>query len=257
MKKVLLFIVLLVFCNFSLQANFSSVRVFFAEGNEAKNVSRTPSTTNLSKHDFEKALSGYQTLEREGIKTAGLYNNMGYLYYSARNYTLSLLYYEKALNLAPFNKQILRNRELVLNTFAINVIDNNSGFHSDHFFKIKVAEYLNIFLTLVMLLSAFGYLFFSFKKRVGMYTKVFKTTLIAAMVLMIVVGVVYYVPSNNYVVVAQKATLHLGPSAASKVSSRIPEGYVLKITNTHGEWVEVEDYAGKFGWVSLAVLRKI
>lgn len=257
MKKVLLFIVLLVFCNFSLQANSSSVRVFFAEGNGAKNVSRTHSTANLSKHNFEKALSGYQTLEREGIKTAGLYNNMGCLYYSARNYTLSLLYYEKALELAPFNKQIIRNREQVLNTFAINVIDNNSGFHSDNFFKIKVTEYFNMFLTVVMLLSAFGYLFFSFKKLGGMYPKVFKTTLIAAMVLMIVVGVVYDNQSNDYVVVAQKASLHLGPSATSKVSSRIPEGYVLKITNTQGEWVEVQDYAGKFGWLTLKALRNI
>jgi hypothetical protein len=161
------------------------------------------------------------------------------------------------LNLAPFNKQILRNRDLVLNEFAINVIDNNNGFHSDHFFKIKGAEYLNIFLTLVMLLSVFGYLFFSFKKLGGVYPKFFKTTLIAALVLMIVVGVVYYVPSNDYVVVAQKAPLHLGPSVTSKVSSRIPEGYVLKITNTQGEWVEVEDYAGKFGWVKQTVVRKI
>jgi tetratricopeptide (TPR) repeat protein len=231
--------------------------VFFAEGNGAKNVSRTHSTANLSKHDFEKGLSGYQTLERQGIKTVGLYNNMGYLYYSARDYTLSLLYYEKALELAPFNKQIIRNREQVLNTFAINVIDNNSGFHSDNFFKIKATEYSNVFLTIVMLLSAFGFLFFSLKKKGGSYLNFFKTTLITAMVLMIVVGVVYYIQSNNYVVVTQKAHLHLGPSATSKVCSRIPEGYVLKITNTQGEWVEVEDYAGKYGWLTLAALRKI
>lgn len=62
--------------------------------------------------NYEQALEYYCNVEKSGMESADLYYNMGNTYYKMKQFPMSILYYEKALKLAPGNEDIQTNLEI-------------------------------------------------------------------------------------------------------------------------------------------------
>ena len=59
--------------------------------------------------NYTEAIEKYQAILKQGKHSAELYFNLGNSYYKLNNIAPSIYYYEKALQLAPDDKDILNN----------------------------------------------------------------------------------------------------------------------------------------------------
>ena len=97
MKKIALIIIAVVVSTLGMAQSNN----WFEEGNAAYNEG-----------DYEQALALYGNIEESGLESAELYYNMGNTYYKMKKYPMSILYYEKALKLAPGDEDIRTNLEI-------------------------------------------------------------------------------------------------------------------------------------------------
>jgi tetratricopeptide (TPR) repeat protein len=79
----------------------AQVEEWFEQGNAAYNEG-----------SYEQALERYVNIENSGMESADLYYNMGNTYYKMKQFPMAILYYEKALKLAPGNEDIQTNLEI-------------------------------------------------------------------------------------------------------------------------------------------------
>ena len=66
---------------------------------------------------YMEALEGYQKIEKLDLKSSSLYFNMANIYYKTNQVAPAVLYYEKALKLAPNDKDIQFNLDFGLKSY--------------------------------------------------------------------------------------------------------------------------------------------
>ena len=70
---------------------------------------------------YLEALQAYQKIEKQDLESASLYYNMANIYYRSNQVAPAIYYYEKALKLAPNDKDILFNLEFANRTILDNI----------------------------------------------------------------------------------------------------------------------------------------
>ena len=75
--------------------------------------------------NYMEALEFYQKIEKSDLQSAALYFNMGNIYYKTNQVAPAIYYYEKALKLAPNDKDIQFNLK-----FANRMMDQRLSFLS-------------------------------------------------------------------------------------------------------------------------------
>lgn len=101
MKKILLFIMLLITSAGWAQLSSVSYDNWYEDGNAAYNEG-----------NYEQALVFYNSIVEAGRESSALYYNMGNTYYKMRDYPHAILYYEKALKLNPGDEDTRINLEI-------------------------------------------------------------------------------------------------------------------------------------------------
>lgn len=176
----------------------------------------------------------YRDIVSSNIISKDLYYNFASSYDAIGSNGYAVLYYEKALNIAPFDKEIKN---------TINSITGNDNYNS----QIIVTMYI---LLILFLISFTVFIVLFIKSR-----KPNKFLLILSIIFLIPTIITNKIINDDYVVTIEEANIYNGSSTKSDIVSIIHEGEKLRVLEEYTNWYYVK---GNFkGWISKSSAEKI
>ena len=208
--------------------------------------------------DFEKAIGYYHTILEEGQHSAPLYFNLGNSYYKLNDIAQSIYYYEKALLLAPNDKEILNNlgfaQQMTLDAIATmpetslskiyKAITNMLSF--DQWAYVAIAF---VFL-FVLLYILFYYAQYATRKRwafIGSLTSLFISILALS---------IAFVQYNDFkkdspaIIFASEIGIQSEPNPNSNEVFVLHAGTKVNVLEKLNDWQRIKLVDGKTGWVA-------
>jgi tetratricopeptide (TPR) repeat protein len=211
-----------------------------------------------SQGNFTEAVDLYkQVIEKNG-ESAAVYYNLGNSYYRLNKIAPAILSYERALLLAPGNKDIRFNLEIAkLKTVDkiepvgdIFLVDWYNGFMN--FFSTNQWSSIGItcFVLFIVCLTLF---FFSRKiaiKKLGFYAGIF------VLVFCLLANVFAYnqkkklTERNTAIIFSPTVTIKSSPDNSGTDLFILHEGTKVEVKSKLGEWNEIETADGNVGWIN-------
>ncbi len=212
------------------------------------------STGYLISGNYELALAGYQKLEHNGIQTAGLYTDIGDVYFRTHKWGLAILYFEKGMQIAPLDIQLIHNRDTVLAKLDKTVRINNSSFDSAREYVFELISRLNRIAIALLIINALLLIIFSIWPAAE--SKLFNRRVIRVLLAVSILTIIslfafikIYQAQSYAIIINPKSAVNLGPSTLSKVVDTLQEGLKVEVLNKFDGWIEIKDFQGKVGWV--------
>lgn len=176
----------------------------------------------------------YKDIASSNIISKDLYYNLASSYAAIGSNGYAVLYYEKALNIAPFDKEIKS---------MISSINGNSDYDS--------VLIITMYLLLILFLVFFTMLIVLFIRK----KKINKFLILLSVVFFILLIILSSYINSDYIVTIDNANLYSGSSTKSDIVSQISEGEKLRVIEEHDNWYYAE---GNFkGWINKSSAEKI
>lgn len=207
--------------------------------------------------NYTEAIEKYQAILKQGKHSAELYFNLGNSYYKLNNIAPSVYYYEKALQLAPNDKDILNNIAFARN-MTIDVVDTipEVGFSKlinniinmmsfDAWSKMAVG----LVIVFVILFLSYYFSYASTKKRIA-----FVVSLASIMLACTSLSFAYHkynLEKNDKpaIVFAKESQIKSEPNLRSSEAFKLHEGTKVQILDTVNNWKKIKLADGKTGWI--------
>lgn len=216
--------------------------------------------------DYAGAVSAWSAIEAEGLESVDLYYNLGNAWFKQDEPAKAILYYERALRLAPSDKDVKHNLEFA-RTFTQDRIEEIPEI---------LIEQVGHKICNIMPSNAWCALFFVFlglaiccallyllsriqsRRKAGFFTGI-------AMVVLSLLCLDFaqwqwsdFNKDNHAIVMRAVSSAKSSPSqTASKDLFVLHEGTKVKVLDTVGEWVSVELSDGRQGWLREADIELI
>jgi tetratricopeptide (TPR) repeat protein len=210
-----------------------------------------------SQKDYAHAIEQYEALVKEGYKDAVLYYNLGNAYFKDNQLSKSLLWYERALRLNPWNEDIKHNIAFV-NQQTIDKIEVQPEFFLKTWlytvrdlFTVRLWSIVSIVLVGVGCLCIGLLLILSSARwRMSLFV-------IACTVFILAIGsiVLASLQKNNVnrkdeAIIMQKIiTIKSTPDTSGTDLFTVHEGIKIQITDKAGNWIEIRLPNGNKGWI--------
>jgi tetratricopeptide (TPR) repeat protein len=207
--------------------------------------------------NYIEAIEKYQAILDSGKHSAELYFNLGNAYYKLNNIAPSIYYYEKALQMAPNDTDILNNIAFARN-MTIDVVDNIPEIGFSKFVKTftnmlsfdtwaKISVGLVILFVILFLSYYFSYT--SFKKRLA-----FVSSLVAVVLACSALSLAFHkynLDKNDKpaIVFAKESQIKSEPNLRSTEAFKLHEGTKVQILDTVNNWKKIKLADGKTGWI--------
>ncbi len=220
-----------------------------------------------SENNFEQAAAGYRELIRLTGPNAGLYYNLGCAALKAGRLGHAMLNFRRAARLAPRDPDIRENLRFVT---ALTRAENQESETSESFiielvsrgaFLLSAREVSIlqlIFLAWVavgVVILALGYRGALRKAVIGWSVAGFLLLAVNSMVLGIQIYSLRY--SRQAVVIEDGAQARSGPGEDNTRVLVLPEGTLVVVRETRGDWVLVSLPSGRSGWLPTGTVEKI
>lgn len=215
--------------------------------------------------NYTEALGLYQNIEKLDLQSADLYFNMGNIYYKTNQVAPAIYYYEKALKLAPNNKDIQFN----LNFANRMILDNIEPLPKSLWQKFmdgvilrftyeawaKIAVSLAFLFAILFLMYHFSYS--TSKKRIYFITSILSVIFVTTS-LFFAYRNKHYVDNNvEAIIFSPLAQVKTAPTSSSDVYFELHEGTKVIILETLDNWKKIKIADGKLGWISTTALKEI
>jgi tetratricopeptide (TPR) repeat protein len=241
MKK-LLYILVVLFCSFLNAQNEAS----FEKGNTLYNEGK-----------FAEAIEAYSIILESQNHSAALYFNLANAHYKLNNIAPSIYYYEKALQLAPHDKDIKNNIAFARNmtidaidkipevgiTKLINNIANIMSF--DDWAKATVV----CVFCFVILFLMYYFAYSTTRKRLSFIGSFIALGLVCITLLFAFHKFNLVKRDKPAIVFAQESKVKSEPNTRSEESFRLHEGAKVQILDTVNNWKKIKLSDGKTGWI--------
>lgn len=207
--------------------------------------------------NYTLAIEKYQTILENGKHSAELYFNLGNAYYKLNNIAPSIYYYEKALQLAPNDKEILNNiafaRNMTIDDVAtipeigfskfVNSITNMMSFDA---WAMMAVGFVILF---VILILSYYFSYTSFKKRIAFVVS--SASIVLACVSVVMAYHNYNLKKNDKpaIVFAKESQIKSEPNLRSTEAFKLHEGTKVQILDTVNNWKRIKLADGKTGWI--------
>lgn len=229
------------------------VALFFtfstAKSSTVQNIALFESSNQmLLAKNYAEALKGYQRLEAAKLKSKSLYSNMGYLFFKTARPGMGILYFEKALLLAPGSLEVKKNRNIILNKLNKAVVINNLSIESKREFDRKIMDYAIQIIVFITVMALIFYIALRFRKSQPFFQRICQITVII-MLLSATLLWNYKNTSPNFAVVVKRVSAYAGPSVAATINNNLFEGHLVEVIQKYGNWVEIKTYDDKISWV--------
>jgi len=221
---------------------------------------------NLYKNEkYTEAIELYTSIEKQGLKSDGLFFNLGNCYYKLNKVAPAIYYYEKALKVNPMHQDAMFNLAFA-KRMTIDVIEDLpqtflQRFSSNVIQKLPfdtwaiIAVIASFLASLLFLLYHFSY---SSKKKLFY----FNTSIFAVFIMLISV----FFSFHNYKTVQQnraaiifvaKVEIKNAPSTSSEEVFELHEGTKVIILDELDNWKKIKIADGKIGWIYADDLKEI
>ena len=216
------------------------------------------------KGDFDKAITVYDSIVKQGFESSGLYYNLGCSYYKKGELAYAIYNFEKANKLNPGDPDILFNLEMSQKSLVdkLEVIPElfvfkwyNSlikSLSSNNWAYIS----LTAFILFVLLIG-----FYSFSSTIGVRKLSFYFS-----ILFIIVSAFTFsfsskqkeniINSNEAIILTPSITITSTPNDAGTELFILHEGTKVKIVDSVGDWKKIEITNGDQGWLKNEDLLK-
>lgn len=221
-KNIIMF--LLFGCNLIFAQNdLENINNIFKNANDLYNQGMYIEANNL-----------YLNLISSNVVSKDLYYNLASSYYEINSNGYAVLWYERALNIAPFDKEIKNN---------INKITERKDYDSFYIIAFYISLILFVFFT------AFLFLLFIKKKNTNWLL------LISSIVLFIFSIYSYNAIKSDYIIIVRNTNIYSGSSVKSDIVSSVYEGEKFKVIKESSNWYYVNGISK--GWINKEYLEKI
>jgi tetratricopeptide (TPR) repeat protein len=214
---------------------------------------------------YEESIKLYSKITDGGYESYALYYNLANAYFRNNENTQAILFYEKALKLAPNNDDIKHNIE-VANSKLIDKVEKVPELFYKRWWKeiiylmdIDTLAIVNILLLTFALLLIALYIAVS-----NILLRKFSFWAGLSLLFLFSIGVVAASQRNHYlteqheaIVFAPTVNIKSSPDENSKDIFVLHEGTKVTLLDIVAEWQEIRISNGSVGWIKLIDLRKI
>jgi len=213
--------------------------------------------------DFGRALNIYEELIREGITNPDLYYNASNAAYRTGSLGKAVLYLERALKLAPSEKDALANLAFLNSMKKDQEVDNSNVvlvFLSRRYNAVNAnsaALWSGITFVFAMALLT-GALFVRAWKRVVVIATAVLFSLVCLITTVIFIQKIHhYSTTVEAVIMAEEAPAYSGPGTENTHIFTIHEGTKVVIERNQNSWNLIRLNSGAGGWIQSGLMERI
>lgn len=243
-KKLFYILLLLAFVH---SVSFADIKSLMEKGNEY-----------YKNNHYQLAIDEYSKLVSDGYQGASLFYNLGNAYYRLGKVGYAILYYEKAIKLAPGDEDIKHNLQLA----KLNLKDKVDALPPFFIFNIWEGllaafsvtgwSYVVYIVFIILLLTLLSY-FFSrtiTQQRLSFFTGVFILFLFFLSIALLAVKMNKEYNIKSIIIVEPSVIVKSEPNNSSKDEFQIHEGLKARLEDKVDDWIKIRLEDGKIGWIS-------
>ena len=214
---------------------------------------------------YLEALQAYQKIEKQDLESASLYYNMANIYYRSNQVAPAIYYYEKALKLAPNDKDILFNLEFANRTILDNIEPLPRSLWQKFMDGVvlsftyetwsKIAVGLAFVFAVLFLMYHFSYS--TGKKRIYFITSILSVIFVTTSLFFSYRNKHYVDRNTEAIVFSTEVEVKSAPTNSSDVYFELHEGTKVLILETLDNWKKIRIADGKMGWINAAAIKEI
>lgn len=214
---------------------------------------------------FEDARSAFEQIRAAGYESPALYYNLGNVYYKTGDAARAVLFYERALRLAPGDEDILHNLQLVSLTLPDRIEAAPRLFIWDWWAAattwIPAGVQAALVYALVLLLAG-SLTGVALARTYGARRRWFIGAAVAAVAGAVMTGVLLarlsdLARDDRAVILASVTTAKNSPDDGSTDAFVLHGGARLTILTRAGDWWEIRLADGKVGWIRATAAEAI
>lgn len=214
---------------------------------------------------YAEAVAMYDSVITTGYTSAEVYYNLGNAHYKMGHVSYSILYYERALQLSPNDKDIAYNLELV-QQHVVDEIDEVDQFFLKKFFRnIRVTQSSDTWariciVAFVLMLIMLLFFFLSRRtvlKRIGFYFAILALVVCFTTLNFSFIGKKEITSHDAAIVFSPTVTVKSSPNESGTKIFVLHEGTKVQIVDRLGEWVEIMLSDGNKGWMKAETIEEI
>ena len=250
--KLPLSIILLLFL--SIQSFSQDVNTLFVEGNKL-----------YQQEKYQEAIDNYLKVEKQGKRSADFYYNLANAYYKSNKVAPAIYYYEKALQLAPNNKDIKVNlgfaKRMTLDNFEalpttlLHKISKNTIQKLSYNSWAYVAVFLSFLFAILFLLYHFSD--DTTKKRLYFITGTASFILMLFSVFFVFHTYTNATSKQEAIIFAQQTDVKNAPTLSGDTVFQLHEGTKISILETKDNWQKIRLSDGQTGWIIASELKRL
>lgn len=215
--------------------------------------------------DYAEAIRIYEMMLSDGVRSAKLYYNLGNAFFKRDEIGKAILYYHRALRLAPGDEDIRHNLSVaeartkdtidrIPEFFLTTWVRSLSGLMSSTAWTVLSLVALVAMLALLLL--------FLLARRLSLRKSGFYGTLAAALLFALTTWFALgqrsaQLNTAEAVVMSSSAAVKSSPDRAATDLFVLHEGTIVEVTNRLGDWSEVVIADGKKGWTESRKIEAI
>lgn len=220
----------------------------------------------LDAQRYPQAISAYEQLLQEGYSSAGLHYNLGLAYYRTEKLGPAILQMEKAQKLAPYDKEVRKNLDLLRNEQEDGLLPLPTFFLYDWWHRIAARlqpdtwSVLAIFFTFIGVALLMSWSWF----RNGAGTPAWYPTqratqlpFYSATLILLAILFIFFANSrttalareDQAVILPKTVAVHIAPGDDTEVDFQLHEGLRVQLLDDFEGWRKIELVDGRTGWV--------
>lgn len=206
---------------------------------------------------YSDAIDNYETILKQGYFSGDLYYNLGNAYFRKGVLGKAILYYEKALKIAPNNEDASYNLRLA-RARTVDKIQEIPPIFIFKWWEILLTSFTStgwqtiIFIFYILLIVCIGLYFLSRNLQVQKYAFIFGIMNIAVLTLAVILffsSLSREASNNEGVLLKSVETAKISPDSQSNDAFVIHEGIKFIIEDKVDNWVKIKLTDGKVGWI--------
>jgi len=213
--------------------------------------------------DYETSIEFYLELEELPVYSSDVYYNLANCYYKTHQKAKAVLYYEKALKIAPNDEDVLFNLKLVQLQLVDKLAQIPQPFYTKWMDKVKNLQSIDgwakmglLFLFIFSILIIWFFISSNYKLKKKLFLGFFLSLIFGLKSL----GMAYYSQSTqqvNAILMDANAYVKSAPSSQSEDLFILHEGTKILVLEEFNDWTKIKLSDGMIGWLESGVIEVI
>lgn len=234
-----------------------------AEGTDAAGPDMTFYNANIACRagDYDKAITGYETITNEGFKSGELYYNIGNCYLGKGDIGKAILNYKRAMRFIPRDSALLINYR-----YALSQMKQRDTVSKEPYLIIKLKEALDAFTIKEAIFIFFGlYYLAAIVIIIGKFAKTRRLLLWFTKVMLVLAVACVLIPltkkineqETEAIVVSKTTDAKLEPLNDAASNFPLYEGMKVYVLKSKKDWHKIKRPDGRIGWAVARDINKV